>query len=143
MIWVPPAERSLQMRLMVCAHMQEAEHRDICATMHRLGAYSVLKGMKEDATEVVQQCLHCVHSRAGNVVPRPLDEILHGTEVGEVFHFDYLKLGSSDDGYAYVLVLVDDVSSFVSLQPAASCTSEVVARSILEWVSVLSTPVCS
>ena len=124
MIWVPPAERSLQVRLMVCAHMHEAGHRGICATMHRLGAYCVREGMKEDAAEIVQQCLHCVDSRAGNVVPRPLGEILHGTEVGEVLHFDYLKLGDSDDGYAYVLVLVDDVA----------------ARSILEWVSVLGTP---
>ena len=139
-IWVPPAERSLQVRLMVCAHMQEAGHRGICATMHRLGAYCVWEGMKEDVTEFVQQCLHCVDSRAGNVVPRPLGEILHGTEVGEVLHFDYLKLGDNDDRYAYVLVLVDDVSSFVSLQLTASCTSEVAARSILEWVSVLGTP---
>ena len=99
----------------------------------------VWEGMKEDVTEFVQQRLHCVDSRAWNVVSRPLGEILHGTEVGEVLHFDYLKLGDSDDGYAYVLVLVDDVSSFVSLQPVASCTSEVAARSILEWVSVLGT----
>ena len=139
-IWVPPAMRSLQVRFMVCAHMQEAGHRGICATMHRLAAYCVWEGMKEDVTEFAQQCLHCVDSRAGNVVPRPLGEILHGTEVGEVLHFDYLKLGDSDDGYAYVLVLVDDVSSFVSLQPAAFCTSEVAPRNILEWVSVLGTP---
>ena len=124
-IWVPPAERSLQVRLMVCAHMQEAGHRGICATMHRLGAYCVWEGMKEDVTEFVQQCLHCEDSRAGNVVPRPLGEIFHGTEVGEVLHFHYLKLGDSDDGYSYLLVLVNDVSSFVPLQPAASCTSEV------------------
>ena len=32
------------------------------------------------------------------------------------------------------------MSSFVYLQPAASCTSEVAARSILEWVPVLCTP---
>ena len=139
-IWVPPPERSLQVRLMVCAHMQEARPRGICATMHRLGAYCVWEGMKEDAAELVRQCLHCVDSRAGNVVPRPVGEILHGTEVGEILHFDYLKLGDSDNRYAYVLVLVDDLSSFVSLQPAASCTSEVAARSILEWVSVLGTP---
>ena len=92
-IWVPPAERSLQVRLMVCAHMQEAGHRGICATMHRLGAYCVWEGMKEDVAEFVQQCLHCVDSRAGNVVPRPLGGIFHGTEVGEVLHFDYLKIG--------------------------------------------------
>ena len=128
------------MPLMVCAHMQEAGHRGICATMHRLGAYCVWEGLKEDVTEFVQQCLHCVDSLAGYVVPRPLGEILHGTDVREVLHVDYLKLGDSGDGYAYVLVLVDDVNSFVSLQPAASCTSEVAARSILEWVSVLGTP---
>ena len=34
MIWVPPAERSFQVRLMVCAHVQDAGHRGICATMH-------------------------------------------------------------------------------------------------------------
>ena len=122
---------------MVCAHIQEAGRRGICATMHRLGAYCVWEGMKEDVTEFIQQRLHCVDSRAGSVVLRPLGETLHGTEVGEVLHFDYFKLSDSDDGYAYLLVLVDDVSSFVSLQPAASCTSEVAARSILEWVSVL------
>ena len=139
-IWVPFAKRSLQVRLMVCAHMQEAGHRGICATMHRLGAYCVWEGIKEDVAEFVQQCLHCVDSRAGNVVPRPLGEIFHETEVGEVLHFDYRKLGDSDDGYSYVLVLFDNVSSFVSLQPAASCTSKIAARSILEWMSVLSTP---
>ena len=57
----------------------------------------------------------CGLPRARNLVPRPLGEILHGTEVGEVLHFDYPKLGDSDNGYANVLVLVDDVSSFVSL----------------------------
>ena len=135
-IWVPPAERSLQVRLMVCAHMQEDGHRGICATMHRLGAYCVWEGMK-----FVQQCLHYVDFRLGNVVTRPMVEIFHGAEVGDVLHFDYhLELGDSDDGYAYVLVLVDNVNSFVSLQPAASCTSEVAARSILEWVSGLGTP---
>ena len=53
LIWVPPAKRSLQVRLMVCAHMQEAGHRGICATRHRLRAYCVWKGMKEDVTEFV------------------------------------------------------------------------------------------
>ena len=120
--------------------MKAAGNRGICATMHRLGAYCVWEGMKEDVTEFVQQCLHCVDSRAGNVVPRSLGDILHGTEVREVLHFDYLKLEDSDDGYGYVLVLVEDVSSFVSLQPAASCTSEVAARNILNWVSVLGIP---
>ena len=96
--------------------------------------------MKEDATELVQQRLRCLDSQAGNVVPCPLGEIVHGTEVGEVLHFDCLKLKESNDGYAYVLILMDEVISFVSLQPTASCTNKVAAMSILEWVAVLGIP---
>ena len=36
------------MRLMVCADMQDAGHRVVCATMHRLGSYCVWEGMKEE-----------------------------------------------------------------------------------------------
>ena len=64
---MPTAERSLQVRLMEYAHMQDAGHRGICATMHRLGAYCVWEGIKEEVTEFVQQCLHFVDSRAGDV----------------------------------------------------------------------------
>ena len=44
---MPRAERSLQVRLMVCAHMQ-AGHGAICAAIHRLGAYCVWEEMKEE-----------------------------------------------------------------------------------------------
>ena len=40
-LWVPEEERELQARLMVCAHMQDAGHRGVRATTHRLGAYCV------------------------------------------------------------------------------------------------------
>ena len=41
-ILVSPAERLLQVRLIVCAHiMQDAGHRGICATMHQLRACCV------------------------------------------------------------------------------------------------------
>ena len=43
-IWVPLAERSLQVRLMVYAHMQQDGNQGICATMHWLGAYCVWEG---------------------------------------------------------------------------------------------------
>ena len=45
------------------------------------------------------------------------DTSLHETEVNEVIYFDYLKLGDSDNGHAYVLAPVDYVSLFVSLAP--------------------------
>ena len=38
-MWVPEEEPELQARLMVCAHMQDAEHSGVRATTHRLAAY--------------------------------------------------------------------------------------------------------
>ena len=46
-ISVLPEERSLQVHLMVCAHMQEAGHRGTCAAVHRLGRYYVWERRKE------------------------------------------------------------------------------------------------
>ena len=124
-LWVPEEERELQARLMVCAHMQDAGHRGVTATTHRLGAYCASDNMEKDIAKLIHQCLYCTDSKAGNAMPRPLGDLVHGTEVGGVLHFDYLSLGKSDaidtgglvDGsYKYVLVLMDDVSRFVWLK---------------------------
>ena len=139
--WVPEEERELQARLMVYAHMQDAGHRGLRATTHRLGAYCAWDNMEKDVAKFIRQCLHCTDSKAGNAVPRPLGDLVHGTEVGDVLHFDYLSLGESDaidmgglvdGGYRHVLVLMDDVSRFVWLEEAVSCSMEVATRSLLK-----------
>ena len=58
-MWAPPAERSLQVRLMMCPHKQKDGYRGICATMHRLGAYCVWEGIKEEdySPEMMQKWL--------------------------------------------------------------------------------------
>ena len=82
-------------------------------------------------------------------MPRPLGDIMHGTEVGDVLHFDYLSLGESDaidmgglvdGGYKHVLVLMDDLSRFVWLEEAVSCSMEVAARSVLKWCASYGVP---
>ena len=62
-IWVPPEERSLQVRLMVCAHLQDAGHRSICATMYRLEAYCFWEGMEEEKVSLELCKIGC---RMGN-----------------------------------------------------------------------------
>ncbi|CAN0217617.1 unnamed protein product [Ascophyllum nodosum] len=146
---VPDEERELQARLMVCAHMQDARHRGVRATTHRLGAYCVWDNMEKDIAKFISQCLHCTDSKVGNAVPRPLGDLVHGTEVGDVLHFDSLSLGESDaidmgglvdGGYKHVLVLMDDVSSFIWLEKAVSCSMEVAARSVLKWCASFGVP---
>ena len=98
--------------------------------------------MEKDIAKCICQCLHCTDSKAGNAMPRPLGDLVHGTEVGDVLHFDYLSLEESDaidmgglvgGSYKDVLVLMNDVSRFVWLEEAVSCSMEVAARSVLKW----------
>ena len=134
---------------MVCAHMQDAWHRGVRATTHRLGAYCVWDNMEKDIAKFIRQCLHCTDLKADNAMPRPLGDLVHGTEVGDVLHFDYLSLGESDaidngglvdGGYKHVLVLMDDVSRFVWLEEAVSCSMEVAVRSVLKWWASFGVP---
>ena len=83
-------------------------------------------------------------------MPRPLGDLVHGTEVGDMLHFNYLSLGESDTidttggladrGYKHVLVLMNDVSRFVWLEEAVSCSMEVAARSVLKWCASFGVP---
>ena len=134
---------------MVCARMKDAGHRGVKATTHRLGPYCVWDNMEKDIAKFICQCLHCADLKAGNAMPRPLGDLVHGTEVGDVLHFDYLSLGESDaidmgglvvGGYKHVLVLMDDVSRFVWLEEAVSCSMEVAARSVLKWCASFGVP---
>ena len=53
----------------------------------------------------------------------------------------FLYIGSSgpegseglpvEDGFLYILVIMDDLSNFVSLKPAEACTAEVTAKHLL------------
>ena len=54
--------------------------------------------MESHVREFVRQCLHCVDTRAGEIVPRPYVDTVHGTTPGEVVHFDFLYVGSSGPG---------------------------------------------
>ena len=83
--------------------------------------------MEKDIAKLLRQYLHCIDSKASNAIPRPLGDIVYGTELGDVLNFDYLSLGKSDPidtgglvdgGYKHVLVLMDDVNWFVWLEEA-------------------------
>ena len=74
---------------------------------------------------------------------RPYGDTVHGTALGEVVHFDFLYVGNSgpeaseglpeEDGFRSILVIMDDSSNFVSLEPAEACTAGVTAKHLLNW----------
>ena len=81
-LWVPPADAELQLRLMVCAHMKDAGHRGVEATLARLTRYCVWRDMETDVRGFVRQCLFCAESWAGELVPRSLASTVRGEKFG-------------------------------------------------------------
>ena len=120
-LWIPDSDKQLQVRLMICAHMRDAGHRGVAATLVGVQEFGVWSGMEAQVRALVRQCLHCADTRSGDVVPRPLGEKVHGTAPNEVVHFDYLYVGESgpqasqglseDGGLWYILVIMDDLIS--------------------------------
>ncbi|CAM9636210.1 unnamed protein product [Sphacelaria rigidula] len=126
--------------MMVCAHMQSASHRGVPTTLFCLKEYCVWPHMDSHVRKFVRQCLYCVDTRAGAMVPRPYGDIVHGTAPGEVIHFHFMYVGRG--WFSVRLVIMDDLSSFVCLQPTEACTAEVTAKHLLHWCKTLGCRVC-
>jgi len=76
--------------------------------------------------------------------------VVHGIHPGQVLHFDYLYVGASGpmeqeglderDGFKYILVIMDDLSNFVWLEPAGACTAAVTAQHLVQWCKTIGVP---
>ena len=133
---------------MVCAHMGN-RHRGTAAILQVLRIYCVWQDMEKDVANFAKKCLHCQDFKAGKMVPRPMGEVVQGGSVSEVVHFDFLHVGAGEplgtkrigkQRYQYLMVIGDDLSSFVWIEEAATCTVEVAARTLLRWCSMTGVP---
>ena len=93
--------------------------------------------MAQDVSTLVRGCLRCMMTRAGEVIPRPLGSALHGSKPNEVIHMDFLFMGPGRDEKKYILIIRDDLSSYIWLWPTAACTSEAAADALCVWLGVL------
>lgn len=78
--------------------------------------------------------MHCITSRAGKKIPRPLASTIHGTRPNEFIHFDYLYCGIGGDDFKYIALLRDDLSSYVWLWPSKSADAETTAAALSKWI---------
>ena len=68
-LWIPEQAKEMLTQLMVCAHMKDAGHLGVVATLQRLQGYCCWFCMEVHVTEFVKQCLHCMDSKVGEKIP--------------------------------------------------------------------------
>ena len=138
--WSPDDAIELKLRLLTIAHAGNAGHRGADPTWHALRNHFTWTDQRADVRNFVASCLLCLMSKSGNKVPRPLAMTLHATKPHEVIHFDYLFLGESDKDNKYALVVKDDLSGYIWLEPTASANSEHAADVLSRWTRVFTAP---
>ena len=97
-IWIPIQATNLKTRLMVIAHCGSAGHRGINATMSAINSRFTWRNMSKDIKDQCQKCLHCVVTRGGQVMPRPLGSAMQATTRNEVLSFDFMYVSDLGDG---------------------------------------------
>lgn len=81
-----------------------------------------------------------MEGKAGVLQPHTLEEMVQGTQEGEMIHFNFFHIGTgsslgdnvvSDKVSTYVLVLVEDVGGSTSLGPVVECAVAVTAATLV------------
>ena len=88
---------------------------------------------------------HCVTTRLGEKVPRPLGTALHARRPNEIIHFDFMHMSDlGDDGassdmqtmeFTELLIIKDDLSGFCELIPCRRMSHMEVVTALLFWFS--------
>lgn len=139
-IWIPPdADPVLKLRILIAGHTGLGGHRGSRTSLAILRAHFTWDGMPKDVEDFCKSCLHCLSTSTGNTVPRPLGHSLHAEKPNQILHFDFCYIGKSNTGEIYILILKDDLSSYVWLFPSATADAEQVADALIEWFSAFGT----
>ena len=134
-VYVPKSSLELKLKLLVVFHCGDMGHRGQLSTESVLSEEFVWESLKEDVKEFVNGCIHCLMTRTGETIPRPLGCALHGTKPNEVVHLDFLYMGSSFSTLKYLLLMKDDLSGYVWIKGFESANAEAAAELVSQWVA--------
>ena len=141
---VPDEAASLRIRLCVIAHAGgNSGHIGYQACYHALSEWCTWKTMQRDLERLCKRCLHCLPTRGGIRIPRPLGTACHGTRPNQVLHFDYLYIGprkeKSEHDFEWALMIRDDLSGFVRVYPCRIPDAGITVDALLDWRSAYGT----
>jgi len=133
--WVPSKAASLQLVIIVAAHTGTGGHRGMDATISVIKEKFYWDTIDQDVREFINLCFHCIVTRTGKKIPRPLMSTLHASRPNEILHFDYIYMGQSSSDLKYGLVLKDDFSGYVWLLPFSTCDAISTADGLSKWIN--------
>ena len=139
--WIPKRAVHLQVCICVLAHAGLVGHATPQDTLKRIRQHFSWINMEHDIIAFVKNCLHCVGSRTGGKIPRPLSSTIHGLYPNHVMRLDFVSMPLTEEGFKSLLVMKDDHSQYIWLVPSKFETSEAVATSLLDWASKSKMPI--
>lgn len=108
----------------------------------------VLKGfrwhdLRRDVKKILQFCINCIISPAGDRTPHPLSTALPGQEPNKVIQMAYLYMGKAEDCYLrYLSILEDDARGYTRLLRFASPASKEATRGRSRRIAAFQTMIC-
>jgi hypothetical protein len=139
-VFVPATPADLRLRILVVAHAGAAGPRGIDVTLTQLRPRFWWPDWQDTVRSFIRECLLCVKTRGGGMIPRPMGAQIQATRPREVLHFDFLALPLTKDKLHYVLVLKDGFANYVKLYASMCATTEVAIASVIDWASIFGVP---
>lgn len=139
-IWVPGDAKDVIQRLCIIAHCGAQGHRGQHAMVEHLRRLFAIDHLEAVVSSFVGQCLLCLHSKGGKIIPRPWSETIECDVRNGVLHFDFLYMGKSYGDSKYLLVLKDHATHFCELVVTDTADSRAVVDALLAWHSRFGIP---
>ena len=134
---IPVQSEGLKIRLCVIAHAGcNSGHLGYHTSLNILKDRFYWVGMEVDIRTFCTSCLHCLPTRRGFRIPRPLGTACHGVKPNQVLHFDYLYVAptlENSQNYQWLFVIRDDFSGVVLLTPVTVPNTHVTVEALLAW----------
>jgi hypothetical protein len=132
-----PDRQFLRLRFCIVAHQGGAGHRGFSTTLQSLRRFVWWPTIRVDVSSFCKDCLQCLCTRGGHIIPRPLRSMEKASAPNQLLHFDFYFVRQppvdSTHGMSYILVLLDDFSRFAECIACDAATAAHVVTALLDW----------